>query len=162
VSNLDGTEVERLRADILWAGKRWRPAGEQIEKMYGERWREFTPLSDSERPDILRGGIAFALAEDTLGLTRFREKYAAKMAEGPDARVFAVVTAPLGATVPEFREIARVALSTPTLDQFLRDLRNRYPDTGAVSPSRPNTAGRPPAPAAAARGQGPPALAAAR
>ena len=64
IANLQGREAERLRADILWAAKRWREAGEQIEKMYGERWREFAPLTDAERPDILRAAIGFVLGED--------------------------------------------------------------------------------------------------
>ena len=63
--------------------KRWRDAGEQIEKLYGERWRELMPLTEVERPDILRAAIAFALAEDQLATDRLREKYGAKMAEGP-------------------------------------------------------------------------------
>ena len=33
VANQSGPEVERLRADILWAAKRWRDAAEQIEKL---------------------------------------------------------------------------------------------------------------------------------
>ena len=84
----------RLRADVLWKARRWREAGEQIEKFYGERWRDFTPLTDAERADVMRAAIGYALAEDTLGLDRFRTKYAAKMAEGPDRRAFEVVTAP--------------------------------------------------------------------
>ena len=57
VANLQGREAERLRADVMWKARRWRDAGEQIEKFYGERWREFAPLSETERADILRAGI---------------------------------------------------------------------------------------------------------
>ena len=96
IANIQGREAMRLRADILWAGKRWREAAEQIELLYGERWREFEPLSDTERPDILRAAIGFALGEDALGLARFRERYVGKMGEGPDRRAFEVVTAPVG------------------------------------------------------------------
>jgi hypothetical protein len=71
VSNIQAREAVRLRADILWAAKRWREAAEQIELLYGERWREFEPLGDAERPDILRAAIGFALAEDALGLERW-------------------------------------------------------------------------------------------
>ena len=53
-----------------------------------------TPLTDTERADVLRAAIGYALAEDAIGLDRFREKYAAKMADGPDRRAFEVVTAP--------------------------------------------------------------------
>jgi hypothetical protein len=134
ISNLAGREVERLRADILWAARRWQEAGEQIEKLYGERWREFTPLAETERPDILRAGIAFALAEDQLGLDRLREKYGAKMAEGPLARAFEIVTTPFAASGPEFRAIAKAASAADTLEQFLRDVRMRYPEVSAPLP----------------------------
>jgi hypothetical protein len=140
VANLEGREVDRLRADVLWAARRWRESAEQIEKTYASRWREFTPLTDDERPDILRAAIGFALSEDQLGLDRFREKYGAKMAEGPLARAFEVVTTPFAATGSEFRSIAKAAVSADTLEQFLRDLRARYPEAAGAPP--------PPAPAA--------------
>ena len=47
-----GPEAIRLQSDILWAARRWREAAEQIELLYGERWRDFTPLNDAERTDI--------------------------------------------------------------------------------------------------------------
>ena len=81
------------------------------------------------------------LGEDRLGAQRFREKYGAKMAEGPDARAFAVVTAPFGSSGAEFRDVAKTTLSVDTLDQFLRDLSARYPETGAVTPP-PKTAAK--------------------
>ena len=136
VANLEGREVERLRGDILWSAKRFREASEQIEKVYGHRWKEFTPLTETERPDILRAAIGFALSEDQLGLDRFREKYGAKMAEGPLARAFEVATSPFAANGAEFRTIAKSAVSADTLEQFLRDLRSRYPDT-AGAPATP-------------------------
>ena len=41
ITNINSHEAIRLRSDILWASKHWREAGEQIELLYGERWREF-------------------------------------------------------------------------------------------------------------------------
>jgi hypothetical protein len=145
IANLEGREVERLRADILWAARRWREAGEQIERLYGERWREFTPLSEVERPDILRAAIGFALGADQLGLDRFREKYGAKMAEGPLARSFEIVTTPFAANGPEFRAIAKAAAGADTLEQFLRDVRARYPEISAPAsgPAAPQPTERP-------------------
>jgi tetratricopeptide (TPR) repeat protein len=130
VANIHGREADRLRADVLWAGKHYRRAAEQIEKMYGERWRQFTPLTDAERADILRAAIGYALSDEQIGLIRLREKYAAKMADGPDRRAFEVVTAPIGTSGAEFQSIARKVAATDTLDGFLRDLRARYPDGG--------------------------------
>ncbi len=67
------------------AARKWRDSGEQIELLYGERWREFTPLSESERGDILRAAIGYALGDEPIGLGRLREKYAAKLADTPTA-----------------------------------------------------------------------------
>ena len=60
-----------------------------------------------ERADMLRAAIGYALAEDAIGLDRFRTKYAPKMADGPDRRAFEVVTAPFNANAPEFGDIAQ-------------------------------------------------------
>ena len=83
---------------------------------------------------MLRAGVAYSLAEDKLGTARLRDKYAAKMAEGPDGRAFDVVTGGLGANSPEFREVARIVASGDTLSGFLRDLKARYPEMQGVLP----------------------------
>jgi predicted negative regulator of RcsB-dependent stress response len=134
IANLEGREVIRLRSDILWAARRWARSAEQIELYYGERWKEWQPLNEVERADILRAAIGYALGEDALGLNRFREKYAAKMAPTVDARAFEVVSAPLGTGGTEFRGIARAAASVDTLEGFLRDMQARYPDASALPP----------------------------
>ncbi|MGB7688984.1 MAG: tetratricopeptide repeat protein, partial [Pseudolabrys sp.] len=147
ITNINSREATRLRSDILWAARRWREAGEQIELLYGDRWRQFAPLNDTERADILRAAIGFALSEESIGLGRLREKYQAKFADGPDRRAFDVVTAPIGTNGIEFQDIAKKVASVDTLDAFLRDLRTRYPDAAAVLPGGAAGEG---APAAAA------------
>lgn len=134
IANLQGKDVDRLRTDILWAARRWREAGEQIEREYGERWRDFAPLSDIERVDILRGAIAYSLADDSIGLDRFTQKYAPKMADGPDRRAFAVVTAPLGSAGVEFGTVARQVADSATFGAFLHELETRYPGAAATPP----------------------------
>jgi tetratricopeptide (TPR) repeat protein len=141
IANIQGTQAIRLRSDILWAARRWDESAEQIELMYGDRYKDFQPLTETERQDILRAEIGYALAEDTLGLGRFRDKYAAKMAATPDARAFEVVSAPLGTSGEEFGAIAHAAASVDTLESFLRDMKARYPDASAISAaSDPNAA----------------------
>jgi tetratricopeptide (TPR) repeat protein len=135
IANVDGREATRLRSDILWAGKRFRESAEQIELLYGERWRDWQPFADAERTDILRAGLGYALAEDRLGLDRFRGKYAAKMAEGPDRQAFDTVSKTNGSDNAEFREVARTIAAADTLDSFLREMRARYPETGAFAPT---------------------------
>ncbi len=140
IGNVDGREAIRLRSDIYWAARRWRQAAEQIELMYGERWKDWQPLNEIERADILRAEVGYALGEDSLGLDRFREKYAAKMAETPDAHAFQVASAPLGAGSKEFTAIAHAAAAVDTLQGFLRDMQARYPDTDSPPPTSPATA----------------------
>jgi tetratricopeptide (TPR) repeat protein len=133
IANVKGREAIRLRADILWAAKHWRQAAEQIELLYGERWKAFAPLTASERFDILRAAIAYSLSDETIGLARFRKKYAPKMAKGPEAHAFAVVTAPIGTASAQFQDVAKRIAGTDTLDAFLRDMRARFPDTGPAA-----------------------------
>ena len=140
VAHVEGRETVRLRADILWAARRWAAAVEQIELYYGDRWKDFQPLTDIERADILRTATGYALGEDTLGLGRLHERYAAKMAETPDARAFEIVSAPLGTSGTEFREIARAAASTDTLSGFLRDMQTRYPEASPMTQPAPPAA----------------------
>jgi Tfp pilus assembly protein PilF len=152
IANLQSHEATRLRADVLWAGKHWRKAAEQIELLYGERWRQFAPLNDTERSDILRAAIGYALSGESLSLMRLREKYAVKMAEGPDARAFDVVSSPIGTGNAEFRDVARRVASIDTLRAFLKDIRTRYDDAAekakaAAAPPKPQPKNAPPKPA---------------
>jgi tetratricopeptide (TPR) repeat protein len=163
IANLDGREAVRLRSDILWAAKRWRESAEQIELLYGDRWRDWRPLNDTERSDLLRAAMGYAIDNDKLGMDRFSAKFAAKMAEGPDRRSFEVLSAPNSTDTTEFREIARAVAAVDTLDGFLRDLRARYPETGSFTPvdarrppPGPQSQARPPAEAPGTTGSLPP------
>jgi len=163
IAGLGSHEAIRLRADVLWAAKRWREAAEQIELLYGERWRDFRPLNDTERADILRAAIGYALGEEPIGLGRLHEKYAAKMAEGPDGKAFAVVTAPIGTGNDEFQNVARRIASVDTLTAFLRDVSTRF-EPDAAKPAKPTPVAKKkdqpakpkPAPAPAAKPAAPP------
>ncbi|HET7154069.1 MAG TPA: hypothetical protein VFI87_01755, partial [Hyphomicrobiaceae bacterium] len=48
---------------------------------------------------------------------------------------FDVITAPIAAPSAEFRDIVRSLAAIDTLEAFLRDLRARYPETGAMPPT---------------------------
>jgi hypothetical protein len=62
-----------------------------------------------------------------------RERYSAKMVDGPDRRAFEIATSPLGSKAAEFRDIAKL-LAFDTLENFLREMRARFPEIGALSP----------------------------
>jgi tetratricopeptide (TPR) repeat protein len=144
IANIKNREAIRLRSGILWASGRWREASEQIEMLYGMRWREFTPLNEAERSDILRAAVGYALSDETIGLARLREKYAAKMVDGPDRRAFEVVSAPIGTNGAEFQDIAKRIAGMDTLNAFLRDMSARYPETVPAVKGAPAATSAPP------------------
>ena len=140
ISNISGREAIRLRSDIYWASRQWRESAEQIELYYGERWRDFKPLNSSEKSDIIRAVVGYALAEDGIGLARFREKYAPLMSGEADRFAFETASKPATGNSAEFAEIAKMAASVDTLDGFLREMKTRFPDMTARAPLPPETA----------------------
>ncbi|MGY3588099.1 tetratricopeptide (TPR) repeat protein [Bradyrhizobium sp. USDA 4341] len=134
ISNITGREAIRLRSDIYWASRHWREASEQIELYYGDRWRDFTPLNPSEKADIIRAVVGYALAEDAIGLSRFREKYAPLMSGDADRLAFDAASKPVATSSAEFAQIARMAASVDTLDGFIREMKTRFPDATARAP----------------------------
>lgn len=131
VSNVTGREAIRLRSDIYWAARRWRESAEQIELLYGNRWRDFQPLTPLEKSDVVRAVIGYSLSEDAIGLARFREKYGPKMDADEDRAVFDLASKPASANSADFARLAKVAATIDTLDGFLREMKARYPDAVA-------------------------------
>jgi tetratricopeptide (TPR) repeat protein len=131
VSNITGREAIRLRSDIHWAARQWRESAEQIELYYADRWRDFKPLSAAEKSDILRAVVGYALAEDVIGISRFREKYLPLMSSDADRTAFEIASKPVGSSGADFAQIAKMAASVDTLEGFLRDMKTRYPDASA-------------------------------
>jgi hypothetical protein len=131
ISNITGREAIRLRSDIYWASRRWREASEQIELYYADRWRDFKPLSPVEKSDVIRAVVGYALAEDAIGLARFREKYAPLMSGDADRAAFETASKPTATSSAEFATIAKMAASVDTLDGFLREMKTRFPDATA-------------------------------
>ena len=139
ISNIGGREAIRLRSDIYWASRHWRESAEQIELYYGDRWRDFKPLNSNEKSDIIRAVVGYALAEDAIGLARFREKYAPLMSGEADRFAFETASKPAAGNSAEFAEIAKMAASVDTLDGFLREMKTRFPDMTARAPLAPET-----------------------
>jgi tetratricopeptide (TPR) repeat protein len=139
ISNIVGREAIRLRSDIYWASRRWRESSEQIELYYADRWRDFKPLNPVEKSDVIRAVVGYALAEDALGLARFREKYAPLMSGETDRAAFESASRPAASNSAEFALIAKMAASVDTLDGFLREMKVRFPDATARAPLPPET-----------------------
>jgi len=127
-----GPEIDRLRADIYWTGRRWREAGEAYERLLGESWRGDGALGDSERADVMRAGVSYVMASENLSLDRLRSKFAPKMARGADARTFAFITGADRTRAADIREMARATANADTLSDFLKAYRERYPAYSAA------------------------------
>lgn len=134
ISNITGREAIRLRSDIYWASRQWREASEQIELYYADRWRDFKPLSVTEKGDVIRAVVGYALAEDSIGLARFREKYAPLMSGDTERMAFDLASKPAAASSAEFAAIAKMAAGVDTLDGFIREMKIRFPDATARAP----------------------------
>lgn len=115
--------ANRLRADILWSGGRWAEAGPAIEVLLGTVWKANEPLSDDDRLLVMRGAIAYSLAGEEAGLSRFRAKFGEGMNASADAAAFAVVSEPVVQQGVAFREMAGRIASIDTLDRFLASLK---------------------------------------
>ena len=139
ISNFTGREAIRLRSDIYWAARQWRESSEQIELYYADRWRDFKPLNPVEKGDIIRAVVGYALAEDAIGMARFREKYSPLMSGGPDRTAFETASKPTAVNSSEFAAIAKMAASVDTLDGFLREMKTRFPDATARATLPPET-----------------------
>jgi len=79
--------------------------------------------------------VGYALAEDGIGLSRFREKYASRMTSADDRAVFDVAGKPASANSAEFAKIAKMAAAIDTLDGFLDEMKARFPES--VARARP-------------------------
>ena len=97
-------------------------------------------LDAAEKGDVIRAVVGYALAEDVIGLARFREKYAPMMSGDADRIAFETAAQPAAASSAEFAAIAKLAASVDTLDGFLRAMKARFPDATAKAPLPPETA----------------------
>ncbi len=134
IAALQTPEAARQRADILFQARRWRQAGEAIEAMLGDRANGEEPLSELERHDILRAGLAYALAGETLGLTRLKEKFAAKLVDGEEKAAFEQITLEPGPRA--IGATSKLLANTDSLGVFLKLYHARYPATTDQAPRK--------------------------
>lgn len=135
IAALKGPEADRQRADILWQAKRWRLAGEAIELILGDRWKEEEALSEIERHDVLRAGLAYALAGEILSLTRLKEKFAGKLNGAPEKAAFEQIAANPGPRA--IGAATKLLANIDSLAVFLKMYQARYPNA-PMPVSRPD------------------------
>lgn len=136
LDGMKGPDAQRMRAENYWAMRLWQEAGLEYESIPGSRWKEDLELTDTERQDVLRAGIAFALAGDALATERIRGKYAPLMANGPEAVWFDTIAADTSVSSPEFRDVATRVASKDSYATFLEEYRRQYDPSLAAPPQQ--------------------------
>ena len=165
VADVKGRAALRLRSDIYWAAHKWREIGRADR---AHVWRPLETMAAFDRHGTF-GHFArrsrLCTRRGPARSRRFRDRYGPKMAGTPDARAFEIVSAPIGTGGENFKEIAHAAAAADTLDDFLREMKARYPESNPISseptadampaspPSKPSPA--PPAAAASAQAHAP-------
>jgi hypothetical protein len=140
---LKGRDADRLRVEANWDSKNYEAAGNLLEVMYSADGSDASgpTLSAEGRLDILRAAVAFALANDPIGLQRLRAKFAGALADAAEWPMFDYVTSSIApATGPEFAAAAKAVSSIDTLDAFLKSYKQVY---GAQAPLAPDRAAAP-------------------
>ena len=123
----DSAQARRLRADIAWEQRDWSGAGRGLEALLGARWRDDSPLDDTESRDILRAAIAYALASDRAGLDRLDARYRTAMTETRHAGAFNLVVSDIsGATDRRLNDLVSSIAARDTMDAFLAGFASRF------------------------------------
>lgn len=142
VSQLDGDDVDRLRAEIVWRARDWQKAAEYSERVIGDRWRDGQPWQDDLALYALRSAIGYALADDRLALDRLRGRFAARLTDRPEAPAFKFLTTPLSKRSPLTSEYAQSFPGGSAIDGFMTYYRDRYLKPQQPGKSSDATAGQ--------------------
>lgn len=143
LSKVTGRDADRLKIEASWAGKDYESVGSLIETMYANAGHSAPQMTQDGRTDILRAAVAYALADDKIGLSRLRSKYSAAMASGAEWPMFDYVTGtpePTGG--PQFQQVAKAVEGIDSLDAFLKSYKQVYGgDTVAPSSATKSASG---------------------
>lgn len=135
LSNLSGRDIELLRIDALWKGRRYGQASELIEALYSADLAN-SELSPLGRSNVVKAAVGYVLANDQIGLSRLRSRFSGAMAMTPEWPMFAFVSEEVDANGSSFREIARQVADTQAINGFLNAYREIYAGQDAVTPLR--------------------------
>jgi len=129
LNRMEGSEIERMKADAYWNAQQWGKSGEQLEKILGSSWNRGEGLQPFERKDVLRSAISYSLAQDAFALSRLRKKFYNKMVNSPDASAFIVFTKPVKKDGEAYKRLAKDIAAINSLDTFMKQYRDFYKDS---------------------------------
>jgi len=133
VSKLTGRDVDLLRVDAHWKGRRYGVAAELLEVLYSSK-PEDVAESQPARMSIIKAAVGFVLAGDQLGLSRLRSKFGDQMAKSAEWPMFDYVTSSIQPTSAEFKKVAQEVAGLDSLNAFLSSYRDIYGEAGAMTP----------------------------
>ncbi len=133
VRDMDGRDVSLLRVDAHWKSKRYVEASEMLEALYSEP-NQTDPLGQPERMSVIKAAVGYVMANDTLGLSRLRSKFADRMVTSPEWPMFDYVTGPIQVDSLEFKKVASQVSGTDGLNAFLAAYRQTYGGEDALAP----------------------------
>ncbi|MFN7114568.1 MAG: tetratricopeptide repeat protein [Alphaproteobacteria bacterium] len=124
LAGFDTAEAKRLRADILWRGRRWIPAAQAIEALLPEG----TPatLEEDIADMVVNAAVAYKLGGNSEGLGNLRRRFGTAIAATPQANAFGVVTRDGGGSALSDREtILKIAGEVDMFKGFLKGYQSR-------------------------------------
>ena len=133
IKDMEGRDVDLLRIDAHWKARRYTEAGEMIEVMLSDPTTP-TPLSQTLRMQVIRAGVGYVLANDTMGLARLRAKFGDVMVTAPEWPMFDLVTGNISVTSTEFKTVAAQVSGVDDISAFLASYRDTYGPDGALAP----------------------------
>lgn len=144
ISSITGRDADELRVDANWAKKDYDEVGRLIETMYarGANDSSAPDLSQTGQMDMVRAAVAYALANDRMGLTRLRAKFSDGMARSPQWPMFDYVTSTIEpVSSPNFAKVAESVANIDELDNFLASYKATYGGSDAIAPAGATTPG---------------------
>jgi tetratricopeptide (TPR) repeat protein len=138
LTSITGRDADLLRVEANWNSKYFEDAGNLLEVMYspGDGNSSGPELTQAGRMNLVRAGVAFALANDRIGLSRLRSKFGEVMGKAAEWPMFDYVTAQIEpVSSPEFKKVARAVSGIDTLDAFLASYRQTYGGSDGIAPA---------------------------
>lgn len=125
LSRIEGRDADLLRVDGYWSAKNYVAASDMIETIYGADPNE--PLTSAARMNIIKAGVGLVLANDKLGMSRLRGKFAARMSQTAEWGLFDYITSPdASPTGIEFKAAAKLVANMDSVSGFLGAYREIY------------------------------------
>ncbi len=133
LSRVTGRDADLLRVDGYWKSKNYTAASDMIETVYSADPNE--PLGDDARMNIVKAAVGLVLANDTLGISRLRDKFSDRMSQSPQWAMFDYITSPgVSPAGMEFKAAAKAVSGIDSVTAFLEAYKKIYPVDPGIAP----------------------------